>query len=114
MTHAHALARHSFIVAIAGTALIRPGWAADGLPTITVHRDPNCGSWVAHLKAEGFPVDLVETAEVNRVKARLGVPPSLAACHTAEVAGYVVEGYVHKVEAQHPHPQRPVAPGQHG
>jgi hypothetical protein len=37
---------------------------------------------------------MVETAELNRVKARLGVPPSLAACHTAEVAGYVVEGHV--------------------
>ena len=97
MTHAHALTRRSFIAAIAGTALLRPAWADDGLPTIRVHRDPNCGccgAWVAHLKAEGFPVDLVETAELNRVKARLGVPPSLAACHTAEVAGYVVEGHV--------------------
>ena len=97
MTHAHALTRRSFIVAIAGTALLRPAWAADGLPTIRVHRDPSCAcssAWVAHLKAEGFPVDMVETAELNRVRSRLGVPPSLAACHTAEVAGYVVEGHV--------------------
>jgi hypothetical protein len=28
------------------------------------------------------------------VKARLGVPADLAACHTAEVAGYVIEGHV--------------------
>ena len=28
------------------------------------------------------------------VKARLGVPDDLAACHTAEVAGYVIEGHV--------------------
>jgi len=97
MTHAYALTRRSLIVAIAGTALVRPAWAADGLPKITVHRDPNCGccgAWVAHLKAAGFPVDLIETADLNRVKARIGVPHNLAACHTAEVAGYVVEGHV--------------------
>jgi len=28
------------------------------------------------------------------VKKRLGVPDDLAACHTAEVAGYIVEGHV--------------------
>jgi len=28
------------------------------------------------------------------VKRRLGVPDDLAACHTAEVAGYIIEGHV--------------------
>jgi hypothetical protein len=28
------------------------------------------------------------------VKRKLGVPDDLAACHTAEVSGYVVEGHV--------------------
>ena len=28
------------------------------------------------------------------VRARLGVPDALAACHTGEVAGYVIEGHV--------------------
>ncbi len=30
----------------------------------------------------------------DAVKTRLGVPDDLAACHTAEVAGYVIEGHV--------------------
>ena len=36
----------------------------------------------------------VDTAELDAVKTRLGVPGDLAACHTAQVAGYIVEGHV--------------------
>jgi hypothetical protein len=46
------------------------------------------------MKAAGFPVEVVATLQVNRVKARLGVPDDLASCHTAEVSGYVIEGHV--------------------
>jgi hypothetical protein len=66
-------------------------------PHITVTKDPSCGccgGWVDHLKAEGFTVEVVETAAVNRVKAKLGVPSELASCHTAEIEGYVIEGHV--------------------
>ena len=38
--------------------------------------------------------DVVESADMNRIKARLGIPQELASCHTAKVAGYVIEGYV--------------------
>src|SRR5262249_37616051 len=41
-----------------------------------------------------FQVKVIETAEINRVRARLGVPFDLAACHTAQVAGYLIEGHV--------------------
>lgn len=70
---------------------------AAGLPRVVVHRDPLCGccgAWVEHLVAAGFPVDVVETSELNRVRARLGVPGHLASCHTAEIDGYLVEGHV--------------------
>jgi hypothetical protein len=69
--------------------------AAD--PTITVTKDPNCGccsGWVEHLRQAGFAVEVRDVPDVNRVKARLGVPSDLAACHTAEVSGYVIEGHV--------------------
>jgi hypothetical protein len=42
----------------------------------------------------GFPVEVTENAEVNRLKVRLGVPRSLVSCHTAQVDGYVIEGHV--------------------
>ena len=31
---------------------------------------------------------------MQAVKTRLGVPEKLASCHTAEIAGYVIEGHV--------------------
>jgi hypothetical protein len=66
-------------------------------PDITVTKDPNCGccsGWVEHLRQAGFAVEVRDVPDVNRVKARLGVPSDLAACHTAEVSGYVIEGHV--------------------
>jgi hypothetical protein len=73
-----------------------PAWAAEKA-SITVHKDPNCGccsGWVEHLRKAGFPVTAIDTARLDAVKARLGVRSELAACHTAEVAGYVIEGHV--------------------
>jgi hypothetical protein len=71
--------------------------AGDALPSIVVHKDPNCGccgAWVEHLRKAGFSVSVNEEAGMNRVKARLGVRPEFASCHTAEIGGYVVEGHV--------------------
>jgi hypothetical protein len=71
--------------------------AAAGLPKLVVTKDPSCGccsGWADYVRAAGFPVEVRETAQMNRLKVRLGVPRSLASCHTAEVGGYVVEGHV--------------------
>ena len=71
-------------------------FAADE-PLITVHRDPSCGccsGWVRHLQNAGFQAKVIATRDLDAVKTRLGVPEDLAACHTAEIAGYVVEGHV--------------------
>lgn len=70
---------------------------AETLPLITVNKDPNCGccaAWVDHLRAAGFAVTVIETRALWGIKQRLGVPDDLSSCHTAEVAGYVVEGHV--------------------
>jgi len=64
---------------------------------ITVHKDPTCGccsGWVEHLQKAGFDTKVVDTRDLDAVKKRLGVPDDLAACHTAEVAGYIIEGHV--------------------
>ena len=66
-------------------------------PAVLVHKDPSCGccaGWVRHLKEAGFAVTVEETADLQVVRKRLGVPADLAACHTAEIAGYVIEGHV--------------------
>jgi len=66
---------------------------------------------VQHLKDAGFTVAVEETAQLQAVRKRLGVPGDLAACHTAEVAGYVIEGHVPAAAIRELLEKRPVAVG---
>ena len=72
--------------------------AAGAAPeTMTVYKSPACdccGKWIAHLRMEGFTVNVVEQTDIVPVKSRLGVPPSVASCHTATIGSYVIEGHV--------------------
>ena len=91
------LTRRSALL-VGAASVLHPGTlfsAEDRL--ITVHKDPNCGccsGWVQHLQRSGFATNVIETKGIDTVKQRLGVPDDLAACHTAELSGYVVEGHV--------------------
>lgn len=81
---------------------------------ILVHKDPNCSccsGWVKHLKDAGFAVAVEETADLQPVRKRLGVPADLAACHTAEVQGYVLEGHVPAAAVRRLLKERPTAIG---
>lgn len=63
---------------------------------VTLHKDPNCGCCVeyAHYLGEnGFNVKMIDHANINQVKQRLGTAQA-ASCHTVEIKGYVVEGHV--------------------
>lgn len=80
-----------------GTASAATTQSIGSLPRAVVHRDPLCGccgAWVEHLVEAGFPVEVIETSGLNRVRARLGIPGHLASCHTAEIDGYLIEGHV--------------------
>jgi hypothetical protein len=90
------LTRRSALVGLASVLQGRPAFAARG-PTVTVHKDPSCGccsGWVKHLQNAGFVAKVLDTKDIDAVKKRLGVPDDLAACHTAQVAGYIIEGHV--------------------
>jgi hypothetical protein len=66
-------------------------------PIITVYKDPGCGcckSWIEHLIKNGYRVDAKDTPNMTEIKRTLGVPTGLAACHTAIVNGYLIEGHV--------------------
>lgn len=81
---------------------------------IRVHKDPNCGcctGWVRHLEAAGFSVVVREEVNLQEVRRRLGVPDDLAACHTAESDGYVIEGHVPAASIQRLLKERPAATG---
>ena len=107
------VARRTILLSAAAFALAPP--AAFAAPAvITVHKDPNCDcctGWVAHLKANGFKTKVVNTAAIEKVKARLGVPQDLGACHTGELAGYVLEGHVPAVSIKRLLAEKPKAIG---
>jgi hypothetical protein len=63
----------------------------------TVYRSPSCGcceAWVAYLKTKGFDATVVSTDDLGAVKEKMHVPADMQSCHTAVIAGYVVEGHV--------------------
>jgi hypothetical protein len=113
----HRLARRSVLGLIAAVfgQVARPAFAAE--PVIKVHKDPNCGccgGWVEHLRDAGFAVeveDVQDAFDLAAVRRRLGVPPELAACHTAEVSGYVLEGHVPAPAVRRLLTERPSATG---
>lgn len=100
---------------IFAAALFLPTFSASSQsPAITVHKDPNCGcctGWVRHLKDAGFAVTVEETVNLHAVRKRLGVPSDLVACHTAEIAGYVIEGHVPAIAVRQLLEKRPAAVG---
>jgi hypothetical protein len=83
---------------VAMTALVSRASAATPKPTsITVYKDPSCGcckSWVEHLRANGFALDVHDRSDMAALKDSLGVPAALRSCHTAVAGAYVIEGHV--------------------
>ena len=101
-------------VAASATLVGAPTFGQGALPKVAVSKDPNCGccsGWVKHMRGAGFLVEVTDTSELNRLKIRLGVPQALAACHTAEVDGYVIEGHVPAPAIKRLLAERPQAKG---
>jgi hypothetical protein len=107
--------RRRFLLCLGALPLSVVGAHAQPMrPIMTVHKDPNCGcctAWADKLTAAGFDLEVRENLAMNRLKARLGVPQRLASCHTAEIAGYVIEGHVPSAEIVRLLTERPAAKG---
>lgn len=87
--------RRHFLAAVAVLVLAPRARAAS--PTMIVHHDPSCGccaGWVLAFRQAGYVVQTQPVPDVAPVKQRLGVPEALQSCHTAEIAGYFLEGHV--------------------
>jgi hypothetical protein len=70
---------------------------AQPAPAVKVWKDPACGcctGWVEHLSRSGFSVASIDTSDLAAIKAEAGIPADLAACHTARIEAYVLEGHV--------------------
>jgi hypothetical protein len=110
------------LLAVAAVAVfvVAPPRSSPGLPApaepglVTVYKTPWCGccsDWVDHLRAEGLPLRVIEQEDLRPTRAALGVPEDLASCHTAEVAGYALEGHVPAREIRRLLEERPAIVG---
>jgi hypothetical protein len=114
MPKSSSVTRRSAFGIFAAALIVPHASALAETSNILVHKDPNCGcctGWVQHLEAAGFAVTVNETDKLQAVRKRLGVPADLAACHTAEVDGYVLEGHVPAVAVRRLLEKRPAATG---
>ncbi len=94
---------------IAATAS-HPARAAE----ITVYKSPWCGcceQWIDHLRAQGPRVAVQDMEDLDAIKKMARVPANLQSCHTAFVAGYVLEGHVPAADIARLLAQRPKARG---
>lgn len=112
----HLLSRRAALLTMAGAlaTLAVQRARAESRPKMTLYKSASCvccQKWADHVTAAGFPVETVTPAHMDAVKARLGVPVNLRSCHTAEVAGYVIEGHVPVAALQRLLDERPQAVG---
>lgn len=91
--------------ALAGAALLlsatvgagAPAAADDAARTVHVFKTPWCGcctAWADHVRAAGFTVEITELEDLAPLRQTSAIPEEVAGCHTARLAGYVLEGHV--------------------
>lgn len=88
---------------------------ASGLAdTVEVYKSPHCGccnKWIEHLQQAGFAVRAHDVANVTAERHRLGMPNQFAACHSAKIGNYVIEGHVPAADIRRLLKERPQAIG---
>jgi hypothetical protein len=81
---------------------------------ITVYKSPWCGcceQWIGHMRTQGHAVTSRNMEDLDAIKKMSGVPEALQSCHTALVAGYVLEGHVPAADLARLLAERPEARG---
>ncbi len=88
----------SYEISYAQSAWDAPASALKDTPMdIVVYRSPTCGccgKWIDHLKKHDFNVIDKIVDDTQSIKAKYGVSPALASCHTAIINDYIIEGHV--------------------
>ncbi len=90
--------RRTLILAALGTPFLASPLIA-AAPGLSVAKSPTCGccaAWVEHMQAAGFVVDVSDVSQqaLWALKDSLSITPEISSCHTAQIAGYFVEGHV--------------------
>ena len=81
---------------------------------ITVYKSPWCGcceQWIGHMRSQGHVVTTRNMEDLDAIKKMASVPEDLQSCHTAFVAGYVLEGHVPGADLARLLAERPKARG---
>ena len=79
-----------------------------------LYKDPSCGccgKWAAHMRANQLALQSQDRSDMAQLKDRLGVPPALRSCHTAQIGGYIIEGHVPAAMVQQILRERPAISG---
>lgn len=76
------------------SAISLQGQAAEMVNVYKTSRCECCSKWVAHLEGAGFEVRTHTVLDMAAARQYLGMPERFGACHTAKVAGYLIEGHV--------------------
>lgn len=115
--HSLHLTRRNAIACVFGTLFTDAAWTATApaaaMMAMEVWKDSHCGccnDWIEVMQAAGFDVKVHQNGN-TAVRAKLGLPVELGSCHTALVAGYVVEGHVPPADVRKLLQQRPKALG---
>ena len=85
----------SFAGLVALAAMTLPA-IAEPIPAMML-KNPSCScceTYAAYLEQNGFKVDIKPTNDLEQISATLGVPSDLQGCHTVEIEGYLVTGFV--------------------
>lgn len=100
---------------LAATASVRAAADANAAwPQVEVFKSASCGccgAWIEHLRQVGFTVTAHNVPDTTAARKRLGMPDTYGSCHTATVAGYVVEGHVPADEIKRLLRAKPAATG---
>jgi len=102
------------VVSVMFAAAMLAAGPAQAAGEMTVYKSATCGccnSWIKHMEANGFKVKAQNVMDLDAVKRRNGVTPNLAACHTAIINGYVVEGHVPASDVKRMLKERPKVKG---
>jgi hypothetical protein len=106
--------RRDFLLGLAALTLATSQSATAAAQQLLIYKTPSCGccsGWVEHMKAAGFSVTAKDVLDTAPERKRLGMPDKFAACHTASVEGYVIEGHVPAVEVRRLLTSKPAAIG---
>lgn len=69
-----------------------------GQGQMTLYKNPDCGcctAWGQAFQQAGYQVLIQNIEDMDQIKNQFQIVEEMQSCHTAVMAGYVIEGHVH-------------------